>query len=209
MFSGTWDARHSLSGRVHREVRAWWAWWASGRRRRRRWRPWRRRRRRRWRRRSRPGRPWPRPRPARFWLGLGLGLGSGSGSGLGLGLGLGSGSGSGSGSGLGLGLGGASITAGGHVAIPCSSARFCHSPSPTARDLPQVIDGMLTVRKIENVAVGANSKPKLPIVISQCGVRAHRPCRACPTPCVRPQPRRSLLTSPPHPTHPSHRTQEL
>jgi len=36
-----------------------------------------------------------------------------------------------------------------------------------------VIDGMLTVRKIENVAVGANSKPKLPIVISQCGVRAH------------------------------------
>ena len=42
-------------------------------------------------------------------------------------------------------------------------------------DLPlgwQVIDGMLTVRKIENVAVGANSKPKLPIVISQSGVRA-------------------------------------
>jgi len=33
----------------------------------------------------------------------------------------------------------------------------------------KVIDGMLTVRKIENVAVGANSKPKLPIVISQCG----------------------------------------
>ena len=35
----------------------------------------------------------------------------------------------------------------------------------------QVVDGMLTVRKIENVAVGANSKPKLPIVISQTGVR--------------------------------------
>ena len=33
----------------------------------------------------------------------------------------------------------------------------------------KVIDGMLTVRKIENVSVGANSKPKLPIVISQCG----------------------------------------
>jgi len=31
---------------------------------------------------------------------------------------------------------------------------------------------MLTVRKIENVAVGANSKPKLPIVISQTGVRS-------------------------------------
>lgn len=38
----------------------------------------------------------------------------------------------------------------------------------------QVIDGMLTVRKIENVAVGANSKPKLPIVISQSGVRTQR-----------------------------------
>ena len=33
----------------------------------------------------------------------------------------------------------------------------------------KVVEGMLTVRKIENVSVGANSKPKLPIVISQCG----------------------------------------
>ena len=33
----------------------------------------------------------------------------------------------------------------------------------------QVIDGMLTVRKVENVMVGGNSKPKLPIVISGCG----------------------------------------
>ena len=33
----------------------------------------------------------------------------------------------------------------------------------------KVIDGMLTVRKIENVTVGANSKPKLPITITQCG----------------------------------------
>lgn len=32
-----------------------------------------------------------------------------------------------------------------------------------------VIDGMLTVRKIENVSTGVNSKPKLPILISQCG----------------------------------------
>ena len=40
----------------------------------------------------------------------------------------------------------------------------------------QVIDGMLTVRKIEAVAVGANSKPKLPIVISQCGVSAKPKC---------------------------------
>jgi len=35
-----------------------------------------------------------------------------------------------------------------------------------------VIDGMLTLRKIEAVTVGANSKPKLPILISQCGVRS-------------------------------------
>ena len=35
----------------------------------------------------------------------------------------------------------------------------------------QVVDGMLTVRKIENVSVGANSKPKLPILIAGCGVR--------------------------------------
>jgi len=30
-------------------------------------------------------------------------------------------------------------------------------------------DGLLTVRKIENVATGANNKPRLPCVISQCG----------------------------------------
>lgn len=33
----------------------------------------------------------------------------------------------------------------------------------------KVIDGMLTVRRIENVATGPNNKPKLPVVISQCG----------------------------------------
>ncbi len=33
----------------------------------------------------------------------------------------------------------------------------------------QVVDGMLTVRKLENVTVGANSKPKLPITITQSG----------------------------------------
>jgi len=33
----------------------------------------------------------------------------------------------------------------------------------------QVIDGMLTVRKIENVGVGINNRPKLPVVITQCG----------------------------------------
>ena len=57
-----------------------------------------------------------------------------------------------------------------------TAANRCPKPTRTPPTLPspsQVIDGMLTVRKIENVAVGANSKPKLPIVISQCGVRAH------------------------------------
>jgi peptidyl-prolyl isomerase H (cyclophilin H) len=30
-------------------------------------------------------------------------------------------------------------------------------------------DGMLTVRKLEAVATGANNKPRLPCVISECG----------------------------------------
>ena len=30
-------------------------------------------------------------------------------------------------------------------------------------------DSMLVVRKIENIPVGANSKPKLPVLIEQCG----------------------------------------
>lgn len=33
----------------------------------------------------------------------------------------------------------------------------------------RVLDGMLTVRKIENAPVGAGNKPKIPIVITQCG----------------------------------------
>jgi cyclophilin family peptidyl-prolyl cis-trans isomerase len=35
----------------------------------------------------------------------------------------------------------------------------------------KVLDGpsLLTLRKIENVAAGANSRPKLPVVISECG----------------------------------------
>jgi peptidyl-prolyl isomerase H (cyclophilin H) len=30
-------------------------------------------------------------------------------------------------------------------------------------------DSILVVRKVENVPVGANNKPKLPVVIEQCG----------------------------------------
>lgn len=33
----------------------------------------------------------------------------------------------------------------------------------------RVIEGMLVVRKIENVPVAPNSKPKIPVIISQCG----------------------------------------
>ena len=33
----------------------------------------------------------------------------------------------------------------------------------------RVLDGMLTVRKIENCPTAANNKPKIPIVISQSG----------------------------------------
>ena len=35
--------------------------------------------------------------------------------------------------------------------------------------LGHIIDGLLVMRKIENVPVGPNNKPKLPVVISQCG----------------------------------------
>ncbi|KAF9965360.1 Peptidyl-prolyl cis-trans isomerase H, partial [Modicella reniformis] len=33
----------------------------------------------------------------------------------------------------------------------------------------KLIDGLLTLRKIENVQTGPNNKPKLPVVITECG----------------------------------------
>ncbi|XP_041479652.1 peptidyl-prolyl cis-trans isomerase H-like [Lytechinus variegatus] len=33
----------------------------------------------------------------------------------------------------------------------------------------KVIDGLLVMRKIENVPTGANNRPKIPVLISQCG----------------------------------------
>ncbi|XP_074654210.1 peptidyl-prolyl cis-trans isomerase H-like [Tubulanus polymorphus] len=33
----------------------------------------------------------------------------------------------------------------------------------------QVVDGLLVLRKIENVPTGSNNRPKLPVIISQCG----------------------------------------
>ncbi|KFO71815.1 Peptidyl-prolyl cis-trans isomerase H, partial [Cuculus canorus] len=35
--------------------------------------------------------------------------------------------------------------------------------------LGKIVDGLLVMRKIENVPTGPNNKPKLPVVISQCG----------------------------------------
>jgi peptidyl-prolyl isomerase H (cyclophilin H) len=33
----------------------------------------------------------------------------------------------------------------------------------------RVIDGLLVMRKIENVPVGLNNRPKLPVIVTQCG----------------------------------------
>ncbi|XP_014671709.1 PREDICTED: peptidyl-prolyl cis-trans isomerase H isoform X2 [Priapulus caudatus] len=33
----------------------------------------------------------------------------------------------------------------------------------------RVVDGLLVMRKIENVPIGPNNKPKIPVTISQCG----------------------------------------
>lgn len=33
----------------------------------------------------------------------------------------------------------------------------------------RLIDGMLTLRKIENIPVGANNRPKLSVIVSECG----------------------------------------
>eukprot|EP00823_Brevimastigomonas_motovehiculus_P008558 TRINITY_DN7863_c0_g1_i1.p1 TRINITY_DN7863_c0_g1~~TRINITY_DN7863_c0_g1_i1.p1 ORF type:complete len:194 (-),score=24.85 TRINITY_DN7863_c0_g1_i1:125-706(-) len=50
--------------------------------------------------------------------------------------------------------------------ITCNKADWLDSKHTV---FGEVIDGMLTVRKIENVATGVNNKPKLPVVITQCG----------------------------------------
>ena len=33
----------------------------------------------------------------------------------------------------------------------------------------KIVEGLLTLRKLENVNTGANSKPKLPCIIADCG----------------------------------------
>jgi len=33
----------------------------------------------------------------------------------------------------------------------------------------RVLDGLLVIRKVENVPTGANNRPKIPITIYECG----------------------------------------
>ncbi|KAJ3043757.1 cytochrome P450 monooxygenase 7 [Rhizophlyctis rosea] len=33
----------------------------------------------------------------------------------------------------------------------------------------RLVDGLLTLRKIENVPTGPNNRPKLPVIIAECG----------------------------------------
>ncbi|KAJ1509951.1 cytochrome P450 monooxygenase 7 [Coelomomyces lativittatus] len=50
--------------------------------------------------------------------------------------------------------------------ITCSKAEFLDGKHVV---FGKVIDGLLTLRKIENVMTGPNNRPKLPVVITECG----------------------------------------
>ncbi|KAH7703181.1 peptidyl-prolyl cis-trans isomerase 11 [Aphelenchoides avenae] len=50
--------------------------------------------------------------------------------------------------------------------ITCAKCEFLDAKQVV---FGRVLDGLLTVRKIENVPTGQNNKPKTPIVIEQCG----------------------------------------
>lgn len=50
--------------------------------------------------------------------------------------------------------------------ITCNKAEWLDNKNVV---FGQVLDGMLTVRKAENVTTGPNNKPKLVIMVSQCG----------------------------------------
>ena len=50
--------------------------------------------------------------------------------------------------------------------ITCSKCEFLDGKHVV---FGKVIDGLLIVRKIENIPVGANSRPKLTVVVTQCG----------------------------------------
>ncbi|XP_070561007.1 peptidyl-prolyl cis-trans isomerase H-like [Ptychodera flava] len=50
--------------------------------------------------------------------------------------------------------------------ITCSKADFLDGKHVV---FGKVIDGLLVVRKVENVPTGSNNKPKIPVLVSQCG----------------------------------------
>ena len=50
--------------------------------------------------------------------------------------------------------------------ITCSKCNFLDGKHVV---FGRVIDGLLIMRKIENVPTGPNNKPKLPVIISNCG----------------------------------------
>ncbi|KAB7506582.1 Peptidyl-prolyl cis-trans isomerase 11 [Armadillidium nasatum] len=50
--------------------------------------------------------------------------------------------------------------------ITCSKCDFLDNKHVV---FGRVIDGLLVMRKIENVPTGPNNKPKIPVIISQCG----------------------------------------
>lgn len=50
--------------------------------------------------------------------------------------------------------------------ITCTNCKFLDNKHVV---FGRVIDGLLVMRKIENVPTGVNNKPKIPVIISQCG----------------------------------------
>ncbi|XP_071946133.1 peptidyl-prolyl cis-trans isomerase H-like [Antedon mediterranea] len=50
--------------------------------------------------------------------------------------------------------------------ITCAKCDFLDSKHVV---FGKVIDGLLVMRKIENIPVGSNNRPKIPVVITQCG----------------------------------------
>ncbi|KAI9203144.1 cyclophilin-like domain-containing protein [Polychytrium aggregatum] len=50
--------------------------------------------------------------------------------------------------------------------ITCTKCDFLDSKHVV---FGRLVDGLLTLRKIENVPTGPNNRPKLPVIISECG----------------------------------------
>lgn len=50
--------------------------------------------------------------------------------------------------------------------ITCANCEFLDNKHVV---FGRIIDGLLVLRKIENIPTGQNNKPKIPVIISQCG----------------------------------------